>query len=378
MDYFPLGLAEGKAFCNRVAEREKLKTNIDANRSSIIISPRRYGKSSLVLYALEKLNVPYKRVDLFVALDEATVAREIIHGVNALLNQVAKTPEKLIVAMKDILKNVSTKWTVGTDGVSVELSRKSNNDDALAIRDVLTILDRLLEQKKMKAVFFIDEFQEIWVVANAKGIEGAIRTVAEKSKHLIFIFSGSNRHVLANMFDDRSRPLYMLCDRITLDRIHAKDYVAFINKIAIEKWGSALPEAFYTALFATTELHPYYVNLLCGRLYTLKHTLPSTTDIKDIWHHCLVEEKSKTAMELSKLSLVQKKLMVLIANGQTSNLASKETLSRLNTTSASVVKSLKTLIAKDYLFEDPASGYHIVDPLIKSSIRTFFHHDGLI
>lgn len=48
MEYFPLGLAEGKAFCNRVAERSKLQTNIELNRSTIVTSPRRYGKSSLV------------------------------------------------------------------------------------------------------------------------------------------------------------------------------------------------------------------------------------------------------------------------------------------------------------------------------------------
>jgi AAA+ ATPase superfamily predicted ATPase len=378
MKYFPLGLAEGKAFCNRVAERKKLKINIESNRSTIVISPRRYGKSSLVLYVLDQLKIPYKRVDLFVALDEATVSREIIDGVNTLLNQIVNTPEKMVVMMKDILKNVSTKWSVGTDGVSVELSRKFQKDDALAIRDALHILDRFLEQKKQKAIFFIDEFQEIGVIANAKGIEGAIRTVAEKSKNLIFIFSGSNRHVLSTMFDDRSRPLYMLCDRITLERISEDDYVSFINKIAVEKWGSELSQSFYKQLFTTTELHPYYVNLLCGRLYTFKDAIPTENDIKQVWHQCLLEEKSKTAMELSKLSLIQKKVLISIANAQHGNLTSKETLKRINASSGAIVKGIKTLISKDYVFEHATEGYQVVDPLIKSSIQTFFHQDELI
>jgi uncharacterized protein len=378
MHYFPLGLAEGQAFCNRVNERKKLKTNIELNRSTIVISPRRYGKSSLVLCVLESLGIPYKRVDLFVTLDESTVAREIIDGVNSLLNTISNKPEKVIAAMKDIIKNVSTKWSIGTDGVSVELSRKSTKDDALAIRDALIILDKFLELKQSKAVFFIDEFQEIGVVANAKGIEGAIRSVAEKSKHLVFIFSGSNRHVLSNMFDDRSRPLYMLCDKIILERIHADDYLSFINNIARDRWQDILPEDFYNTLFSITELHPYYINLVCGRVYIQIDKVPTKSDVQTIWTNYLNEEKSKTAMELAKLSLTQKKMMILIAHGQHKQLSSKKTTRSINSTSGTVVKALKSLIEKDYLFEDSSQGYRIVDPLVRSSIQSFFQTDELM
>jgi hypothetical protein len=156
------------------------------------------------------------------------------------------------------------------------------------------------------------------------------------------------------------------------------DYVSFINKIALKKWGSELSPSFYKQLFSTTELHPYYINLLCGRLYTFKDTIPTENDIKQVWRQCLLEEKSKTAMELSKLSLIQKKLLISIANAQHSNLTSKETLKRINASSGAIVKGIKTLISKDYVFEHATEGYQIVDPLIKSSIQTFFHHDELI
>src|SRR3990167_6408558 len=378
MEYFPLGLAEGKAFCNRVAERNILRTNIELNRNTIVMSPRRYGKSSLVIRALEELNFPYKRVDLFVTLDEATVAREIIDGVNNLINKVVNKPEQLVVFMKDILKNISTKWSIGMDGAAIELTRNTNHDDSLAIRDSLIILDRILEKKQRKAVFFIDEFQEIGIVANAKGIEGAIRSVAEKSKNLIFMFSGSNQHVLSTIFDDRSRPLYMLCDKIILERISETDYVNFIDKIALNKWGKKFSSGFYKELFNLTEYHPYYINLVCGRLYTECLSLPTSKNVSKIWEAYLLEEKSKTAIELSKLSLIQKKILILIAHGQSSNLTARETLQKISTTGASVIKALKSLIAKDYIFESKNSIYNIVDPLIRSSINVFFPHDQLI
>jgi AAA+ ATPase superfamily predicted ATPase len=378
MSSFPLGLAEGSAFCNRAQERKKLKNNIHNNTNTVIVSPRRFGKSSLILYVLNEMKIPYGRVDLFVTLDEATVAREIIDGVNNVLNLVAGKPEKIISSMKEILKNVSTKWSVGTDGVSIELSRKEKKDSALAVRDSLIILDEILKKKSKKAVFFIDEFQEIAIVAEAKGIEGAIRSVAEKSKNLVFIFSGSNRHALSSMFDDRSRPLYMLCDKITLNRIAKEDYINFINKAAIKKWGKSLSNSFFDKLFEFTAMHTYYVNLICGRLFSEHNAVPNATNVEHCWWGYVTEEKTRTSIELSKLSLIQKKVLILIANGQVNNLTSKDILQKISTTSASVIKALKSLVAKDYIYEIEEVNYKIVDPLIQSSICKFFPQNELI
>lgn len=375
IEYFPLGLAEGQAFCNRQDERQILKKNIQFNRPMLITSPRRYGKSSLVLYVLEELQIPYKRVDLFVTLDEATVTKEIIDAVNVLINKVVSKPEQIMSSIKSILKNVNTKWSIGTDGINVELTKHSKKDDAIAIRDILIILDEILKCKKKKVVFFIDEFQEIGIVANSRGIEGAIRSVAEKSKNIAFIFSGSNRHILQNMFDDRSRPLYMLCDKLNIKRIEKACYVNFINDIAKNKWGKTLSTEFFNQLFILTECHPYYVNLICGRLYVNSSKLPCAESINNTWNAYLQEEKSRTSIELGKLSHIQKKLIIMIALGTKNNLSSKENLQHINSTSAGVIKALRSLIVKDYIEELDNSTYQIIDPLIIALIKKYFRKE---
>jgi len=378
MYHFPLGLAEGDAFCNRVLERKKIHSNVNNGLNTVIISPRRYGKSSLVLYALHEINTPFERVDLFVTLDEISIAREIIDGVNRLLNKIIGKPEQILTLTKDILKNISKKWSIGTDGVSIELTRTETKDNAQAIRDALVILDEILKKKKKKAVFFIDEFQEITVIAESKGIEGAIRSVAEKSKNLVFIFSGSNRHALSAMFEDRSRPLYMLCDKITLGRIENTEYIHFINKAAQKKWKKHLSPDFFEKLFQLTQLHPYYINLLCGRLFSEEKNIPNADLVEKYWKTYIGEEKSKISLELSKLSLIQKKILILIAHGLATRLTSKEILQKISTTSASVIKAVQALITKDYIYEKEDAQYAIVDPLIESSLRYYFSSNKLI
>jgi DNA-binding MarR family transcriptional regulator len=89
-----------------------------------------------------------------------------------------------------------------------------------------------------------------------------------------------------------------------------------------------------------------------------------------------MEEKTKLAVELSKLSLIQKKIMVLIAQGQYTHLMAKDTLQKISTTSATVMKALKVLIEKDYIYETSPSTYRIVDPLIQFSMTYFFSNHG--
>jgi uncharacterized protein len=86
INYFPLGIAKGEAFCNRVSERKRLISNTERNKHTIVISPRRYGKSSLVLCSLEEMKLPYERVDLFVAVNIKTVEEQILKGVKNLIN----------------------------------------------------------------------------------------------------------------------------------------------------------------------------------------------------------------------------------------------------------------------------------------------------
>lgn len=372
-NYFPLGLATGKSFCNRVVERKQLISNIERNKHTILISSRRYGKSSLVLYSLEEIKLPYERVDLFVAINSQTIEDQILKGVKNLINRVSNIPEQAVGVIKNYIKNLKSKWIVGTDGVNLELIPEKNSDSANVIMDSLKMLENVLFKKNINAVFFIDEFQEIGILAHSKGIEGAIRHVAQECKNLRFIFSGSNRHILASMFDDRSRPLYMLCDRMTIDRISEKDYTFYLNQVAKKTWKKDLDASVINEIFRLTERHPYYMNVICDKLWVLcADKLPTIENVETVWKNYIFQEESKTAKELSSLNTSQKEIMIIMAQGHTKELTSKNMLKKFNLTSAAVVKSLKLLEAQDYIHRDKNGEYFIIDPLIKASLIQFY------
>jgi len=373
MNYFPLGIAKGDAFCNRVFERKQLIGNIKKGQHTIVISPRRYGKSSLILYSLDESQLLYERIDLFVAVSAKTIEEQILKGVKNLLNRVSTVPEQVVSVIKNNIKNLKSKWIVGTDGFKIELIPSQESDSVSVITESLQMLENVLKKKETTAVFFIDEFQEIGVLANSKGIEGAIRHVAQESEYLRFIFSGSNRHILANMFDDRSRPLYSLCDRITIDRIKEEDYMAYINGVSNKTWGKDLEKSVFDEIFLLTERHPYYMNVLCDKILSYcENRAPSTIDVTQLWQDYIFQEKSKTAKDLSSLSTSQKKLLIVISKGATKDLTSKITLHELDFSSAAIIKSLRLLEEEDYINRNIHGEYFMVDPLIKSSLILFY------
>lgn len=261
---FPQKLALGKNFCNRTKEQEYLKNQIASVRPTLIISPRRYGKTSLGVQVLEKLQIPYSHLDLFPLASIEDVERLILGGIGDIIGICENTPEKALKAINAFFGALSASFTMIHTKIEVTLVKENSRPQTLL--NALKSLDAILQKKNKNAVLFLDEFQRLAQIPSSEQVEGAIRHVAQQSKNLIFIFSGSNRHLLEKMFSDSHRPLYKLCDRLTLERIDANEYIPFIQKQAQKKWKMKLETTTIEAIFACTDCHPYYINALCYRL----------------------------------------------------------------------------------------------------------------
>lgn len=367
-DYFPLGLARDKSFCNRSKEQGTLKRNIDSISHTVLISPRRYGKSSLAVKVIENSKSPYEIIDLFVAKNTKIIEKHIVEGIQRLISKIMTVPEQAIKLLKTTLKHLDAKIAVGTSGFNIEFSL-SGTDSAGNILEALQALDKVLAQKKRKAILFIDEFQQIGTLAKGRGIEGALRHVAQETRNIVFIFSGSNRHLLAHMFNDSNRPFYKLCQEIQLKRISAEDYVKYLNGVSQKAWGNVLSNEVLTEIFNCTDRHPYYMNSLCMRIWMYSKK-PTQEFVRERWEEYVFEERSKTINELCKLTSNQYFVLNKIAHGYKKQLTSHLFLSEVKIPSSSVIQALDYLEQNDYLYKEDGE-FHLVDPLIKSSLLLF-------
>lgn len=361
---FPLGKAYGAAFCNRVNETKKLIGNIENGKHTFLVAPRRYGKSSLCENAFLQINASWAKVDLYLAVTEKDVERLIINGVIELIGKSVGSIEKLGHILKKYAKKLRPKLTVGTDPVKLELSFSEDSSPAENIAEALLILEKLLKEKEKHAVLLMDEFQEIGRMEGGRGIEGAIRHVAQETEYLSIIFCGSNPHLLEAMFEDERRPLYKLCRKITLDRIDSSHYYDHLNKATSEIWGQKLSDEVFEKIMSLTENHPYYVNYLCDELCAECTELPTVMDVETAWNMVVEEESSDLIKEFSALSHNQRKLMRHIADHGGQSLYGTETAKKAEIPANSLSTTLSTLLEKDYI-ERTGDDFRLIVPIYK-------------
>lgn len=369
-EYFPKGLALGEAFCNREQERTVLQQNIKKGNHTLIKSPRKYGKTSLVMRVIQEINLPFGEADLFVTNTAKRAEQQILKAIKSIIRQVCSPLEQGLKIIRNYLSHVSPRWTIGTQGIDVALIPDESSDSATNIMEALMALENLLSQKQATAIIFIDEIQEIGKLTESKELEGAIRHVAQKMKNLVFIFSGSNRHLLTNMFEDDSRPLYKLCDKIVLTRISEEHYKKHLNKFAQKQWKNLLSEEIFYEVGKLTEWHSYYVNLLCSRLWCFD-SLPTKDRILKIWEDLVQIDRVDVIKALNALSIGQQKILIEIALGYRSKLTGKEFLQKVNMSSSSVIEGIAVLEQQDYI-EKRGNEYRLIDPLIKSAIKAHY------
>lgn len=368
LDYrFPLGIAKGEYFCNRVNETQALIHNIGSGVHTVLISPRRYGKTSLAYRAINQCGRVYAVVDLFMATDRHDLEHAIIKGVNDIISQVTGVTEKLLNSIKGYIQFLKPSLEVGADGFKLSLEPTSSGKVTESICEALKILDQVLRKKKQKCVLLIDEFQEVEVVAKNQGIEGAIRHVAQETNFLSLIFSGSKRTMLKSMFNDKNKPLYRLCDEINLERINRKDYYNFVNRFARKKWNNKLADLAFEQLVTLTERHPYYFNALLRLLFESEEC-PTVNMVESLWESLTHKKRNDLLVETKGLSLTEKKLLVAIANGINTELTGKNFLARSRLASSSVIRGLEQLVKEDVI-EKQGNNYMMIDPLLKTVIK---------
>src|SRR3990167_2219861 len=343
---FNRGIAFGKGFCNRTEELARIALNIQQTTHTLLISPRRYGKTSLALRAIESSELPYAYIDLFMKSDAESVMREFYHGIGILISKIIKPTEMAIRKLESLLKNISVSVRVGDLGFEFALSPRSMETQK-DLKSLLLSIDALLVKYKKHAVIFVDEIQALSGSPIADEVESSLRFVAQKTKNISFIFSGSSRHLLSMMFEDRSRPLYKLCHKIPVQRISAGHYKNFINKFSRVRWKENLSNETLEEIFSCAKCHPYYMNILCSYLFE-SNTIPRVDDVVICWKKICREEQGSVARDIEFLTSKQKQLLSEIAKAPgLKEPAGKNFSSRVNLSVKGILGAIEILLKHD-------------------------------
>lgn len=358
----------GPNFADREKEIRELALDLEGGQNVLIHSPRRYGKTSLikeVLSVLKKKGILTVYVDLFPVTSKSKFADLYA----AALAQGTETKlEAMVRAIKELV-GVTPKIKLKPEGlpnIEVELGLRRPDIDR-ALDSLYDSPQRIAKRRGKRVVVVFDEFQEI---ANLDGeqIERAMRTKIQHHAEVAYVFMGSRRHLLKQIFGSKARAFYKQAKEYPLGKIPPEKFEGFIaEKFAATNFRA--DEAGIIKILEITGGHPYYTQQLCHELWNL--CLPKGEvrlgDVGAAVENVLLANSGEYIRVWESLTAVQRAVLTAIAlNGE--QLYSGEFIERHNLGSPQhVQKALKALERKELIERNKK--WEITDIFLKEWLK---------
>ncbi len=261
------GIVSSDAFCNRKNELKELRRFVENSGKLFMYGERRIGKTSLLQHLIDNLSEDrfiVSFIDVWRCTDTSDFIRECA---KAFGSTGSLSPKGLLKRAKTLFPGLTPVLTVDDNGKpQLSFSSLHRKNEIPLLSEVLSAPGRIAESSPDKQVLVVfDEFQEIRNF-NDDRIERVLRSEVQKHSNVAYIFCGSRKHMLREMFLKSGSPLYRSAAHYPIDCIAPEHWIPFINDRFMIK-GISLENNIIQDICSLTEGHPFYTQMICDILW---------------------------------------------------------------------------------------------------------------
>lgn len=346
------GKIEPEYFCDRVQESARLIKSITNGNNLVIISPRRMGKTGLIQFCYEKPEIKGNYYTFFIDILHTSSLREFTYLLGReIFETLLPRSRKMTNLFMQTIKSINGKFgfdpVYGIPTFNIELG------DIDRPEYTLDEIFRYLVAADKPCIVAIDEFQQVAKYPE-KNIEALLRTHIQKISNSNFIFAGSERHMMQEMFLSASRPFYQSADMLELKAISPQIYIPFIAR-HFEQRKRHIEMENIEKVYNLFKGHTFYIQKTFNEAFAdTPEGEVCTLDTIGTAIDTIVEANDTIFREiLSNIPEKQKELLYAIAkDGEAERITSADFIKRHSLTSASSVQSaVKKLLDKDIITE---------------------------
>lgn len=360
-------------FIDREQETRILVAGFESRVNQIIISPRRWGKTSLVHHAAaqaikEDKNLKIVFIDIFNVRTEDEFFEKFAYEV---VRQTASAIDEMARTVRQFITSVIPTFSLGGPDNQLTMSLKYEGKPQDR-EEILDLPERIAEDKGCKVVVCIDEFQQIGNFKDPRHFQARLRTHWQHHQKASYCLYGSRRHMMMTVFGDASMPFYKFGNTIFLQKIDAHHWTDYITE-RFENAGKHITKELCELIVRLVDNNPYYVQQLSqlSWLYT-----QSNSDCTEEIIHSAFEDIVNQQEELNRqltlsLTLGQQRLLKAMVNRET-RLTSSETLSRYALKSSAEVANAKRGLAAKDIVDFTGNGYSFEDPIYEYWLKNRF------
>ncbi len=346
-------------FCDRTEETENILSALRNGRNITLISPRKIGKTGLINHAFyhileQESDIICIYIDIFFTNNlmefVETISKAVIEDA---INREKSFLTKVLDFFKGLRPTITPDLLTGMPTVSVSVVPTQAD---YTLKSIFAHLEGL----NKRVYLAIDEFQQITEYPE-KGTEALLRSYIQFMHNVRFIFSGSKKHLMEEMFCSPKRPFYQSTQLMDLNPLHESIYYDFANKFFEAKKGSITPEVFHS-LYQRFDGYTWYIQAVLHRLYEQEKHVKEESQLSDAILFQVSTLSSHYQTLATLLTDNQFSLLKAIAQaGIVSQPQGIEFIKRYSLPTPSSVKSaLEVLIDKDLVYRTP-EGYIVYD-----------------
>ncbi len=353
----------GSAFCDRQKELKDLISFASARENVLLYSPRRYGKTSLVRKVqghLESDGAVTAHCDLFGVSSIGDIAGRIARSIYT----ITRKDEGLFQKAIRFLTSFRPVLSPSPDGgVSVSVQPAYRSESWELLDNTMEALEKFVQDIPNLVHVALDEFQEITEIGDSLRVEGRLRHYIHRMT-CGFVFVGSRRRILLEMFNDRKRPFFQSTINYELGTLPREEIIDFMVS-RFEGAGKALSRDLGARVCGLLGQHPYYVQKFCFFLFDRVEKTVTPEDVSETYRLLLESERALFEAILRRLTARQIALLTAIAKEPTKRLFAAEYMERHSLKSTGgIQRGLSVLTGEDLVEQHPVDGtWKVVDPL---------------
>ena len=356
--------AEGAFFTDRAEDARRLTANLTHGINTILISPRRWGKTSLVKKVLAEIDKPDIK-PVFIDIFQCKSEYEFYHAfAMAVIKQTSSKLDEWVEMAKTFLSNISPKFSFGSDPMNdFSLSFEWNPKDDTET-DILQLPEKIAQKKNVHLVVCLDEFQQMADFVDSVKFQKKLRTVWQHQQNVTYCMFGSKKHLMENIFNDKSMPFYKFGDMMFLKKIPTEEWVPFICTKFYETGKSISAEQAARICEATENLSSY-VQHLAWVVWYKSDKVVTNKDITAAIDDLLEQNKVFFQREVEQLSELQFNFLRALAKGVMTGFSRKDVIKRYRLESSANVQSVKKALLKKDLIDVDGQEISFNDSLFK-------------
>lgn len=251
-------------FCDRKQETAKIIDGLHNGRNITLIAPRRMGKTGLIRHTFQNINnQDSKIITLYMDIFSTQSLGDFVKlFANTVLGKLDSNPKKALNRITRFIRSCRPIFTIdeltGIPKVTIDVVPSEEENTLKEIFDYLSSSEK-------RCYIAIDEFQQISEYPE-QGVEALLRSYTQFVTNVNFIFAGSKKHIMQEMFTSSKRPFYQSSQIITIDAIEKEEYANFAIKHFSEN-NITLPKKIFDSIYDKYDGHTWYIQVILNRLY---------------------------------------------------------------------------------------------------------------